>query len=485
MSCFKMACFRRLIPVMSFLFILTLKPLYGDILRGDPSLYQRGVILLSKGMYRESATVLQRFIETSPLNPFLEDAQYYLGLSFLKGGRYREALEEFDLYLKNFPGGKYRKEALEGRKKASLMIEGRQKGFMALQIHNFSSRTYEELEKEIREIKERGYDTIILRVFHNRGDSYYPFVRSRLKEGVYFRTTHAPVLGDVLTPVIRIARKEGLRVFAWMTTRYADYGLKGSRCRAYDFRKGLVYCRGLDLFDEKAMEYLEALYEDLARYPIDGILFQDDLILRYNEGFGEKASYLFKKETGYPLDPGLLYRDVRPLPNGRYRVRYTDLFWKWAEWKSRHLMEVAKRIMTRAKKRNRNIRFAVNLMYETAYKPKEALAWLSQSLEGARKAGFDYYAIMAYHRQIQEELGLNREETLEVLSKIADYARKGIDSPEKVLIKIQILDWKTREWISAGEVEEILKGMKEKGVSIALSPYKGYPSFRKTGIGPR
>ncbi len=161
---------------------------------------------------------------------------------------------------------------------------------------------------------------------------------------------------------------------------------------------------------------------------------------------------------------------------------YTDLFWRWARWKNRYIMGVARRLMDRVRERNPDVRFAINLMYEVAYRPREAIAWLSQSLEGAKEAGFDLYAIMAYHRQIQEELRLGFSETLDVLEEITEYAVSGVEEPAKVVVKLQIMDWRSREPIPRGELEEVLMRVARRGVSIAIVPYKGYGFLKGIGM---
>ncbi len=177
----------------------------------------------------------------------------------------------------------------------------------AVQVMVFEGRTLKEVDRELARLKAAGVDTIILRVFHNKGDRYYHFVSSDEPSGVYFKTRHAPVVADVLSYVVDIAHKRGVKVFAWMTTRYADYGLtktQSLRCRGYDVKKRrFVNCKGLDLFNDQALRHIENLYRDLANYDIDGILFQDDLILKYNEGFGKHATSLFMQQRGRRLRP--------------------------------------------------------------------------------------------------------------------------------------------------------------------------------------
>ena len=143
-------------------------------------------------------------------------------------------------------------------------------------------------------------------------------------------------------------------------------------------------------------------------------------------------------------------------------------------------MSLASEIMTESKAINSEIKFAINLMYEAALKPREALAWLSQDLEEAVKTGFDYYAIMAYHIQMGEELGLEGEKLYSALARLVENALSKIDDPEKLIIKLQIADWKSKKRVSHNEINRILKIVKAKGnTSIAFVPYYGRFDFNK------
>ena len=104
-----------------------------------------------------------------------------------------------------------------------------------------------------------------------------------------------------------IAHRNGLEIFAWTTTRYATYGSEGHpelRGKSYNFEtKKLEMARGYNLFHPEVIKRLEGLFRDLGRVPIDGILFQDDLILKHNEDFSTEANKGFFKESGYLLIP--------------------------------------------------------------------------------------------------------------------------------------------------------------------------------------
>ncbi|MBN1572411.1 MAG: hypothetical protein JW984_04360 [Deltaproteobacteria bacterium] len=348
---------------------------------------------------------------------------------------------------------------------------------VGFQVLLFSSKTKEGLVEEMSKIREAGADTVIVRVFHNRGDRFYPFVEPGADSGVYFRTRHAPVVADALTPMITAARANGLSIYAWMTTKYAVYGRSENNLYSYDFEsKKIVPSLGVDIFDDREVTRLVNIYEDLARYDIDGILFQDDLILRHAEGMGDGASRLY----GNKIRPESLY--VSPYLNSagtKYYVReYTDEFWRWSSFKSRRLALVAKRIMAGARGINPRLRFAVNLSYESAIRPDLALAWFSQDI-GEFKTdkngeGVDYFFIMAYHRQMMREKSYNDlKQVAPLINNVCNNAVFIVGRPERLVIKLQVTDWKTDAPIAEGELLKVASYLcRIDEISIAFVPFR-------------
>jgi biofilm PGA synthesis lipoprotein PgaB len=285
------------------------------------------------------------------------------------------------------------------------------------------------------------------------------------------------VVDDLLGKMTEIAHRNGLEIFAWMTTRYANYGSDGHpewRCKSYNFEtKKLEMARGFNLFHPEVIKRLEGLFRDLGRYPIDGILFQDDLILKHNEDFSTEANKGFFKESGYSPHPDLFYIDPYKSESGKYYVKaYSDKFLAWANWKNRWLMDVAKRLMAAARESNPGLEFGINLYYETVLNGSNAVAWFSQSLQEAMGRGFDYYAIMAYHRQTMHELNMERKKAIDLMAEVAQKAVQSIGDPSQVMIKVQVLDWKSYEVIPTKEVETLLDGiLSQGGVSLAFVPY--------------
>ncbi len=483
--------------ILIFLVLLSFLPIGGQERSLSPGeIYEASMELYHKNRCEEALKGFSEIIQHSSTSKLVSYSQYMIGLCYLKMGRYEEAIEQLTLYLKNFPSGDRVKEAEMGiqlskeklREKEILSTpktmpaKERIKRRICAQITYFDSRNFFEVEKRMKTLKEAGVNTLILRVFQNRGDRIYRFVKPRAEEGVYFQTTYAPVVEDILGKLADMAHRHGLDLFAWMTTRYADYGLSGHpeyRCKRYNFEtRKMEVTRGYNLFHPDVLERLEGLFRDLGRYPIDGILFQDDLILRHNEDFSPEANRAFQKEFGYLPHPEQFYIEPYKSDSGKYYVRaYTERFWTWANWKNQWLMNVAKRLMNAARESNPNLQFAINLYFETILNSSNAIAWFSQTLPGALKNDFDYYAIMAYHQQAMKSRNMELREAIVLMAEVAKKAMESVGDPSRVLMKIWVLNWKSNEAVSfelapLKEIEEILSRILDPSqVSLALVPY--------------
>lgn len=452
--------------------------------------------LWQEGDYVSSVRAYRLFIKEFPESERVMEARFKVADGYMRVGLLRRSIVLFERFLEDYKDDNFSLLAERKLKKAVKKLRLKQDSkkaedlavvrlkspserLRAVQILIFEGSTLAEVREEIKALKRSGVNTIILRVFHNKGDRHYKFAKNRRSKGVYFNTTHAPVVDDVLGKILPIAHSEGVDVFAWMTTRYANYGIESRRdlaCKSYDMKtQGVVRCKGLDLFNDTAVRHLEGLYRDLAKYDIDGILFQDDLILKQFEGFGDFAERGFRRATGEELRAEKLYL---PKAGSKY-VGYTELFWRWAKWKNERLLHVASRLQRVVKEENPGVKFALNLMYESVTNPRYSLAWLSQDLERAVSLGFDYYSIMAYHRQIGEELYLGGREVEKIIDQMVIEATRVVKDPEKVLIKLQTIDWNTGRDLSNKEVVGYLRSVRKSGVSLALMPYRSNFPFKE------
>ncbi|MCX7769872.1 MAG: family 10 glycosylhydrolase [Proteobacteria bacterium] len=337
-------------------------------------------------------------------------------------------------------------------------------------------KTIKELEDSMDAWKEMGINTLILRVFHNEKDRYHYFKESPINKGVYFKTNHAPVISDTLGDFIPLAKSRGFKVYAWMTTRYADYNHNDlDKVISYSpFKNTFSTSKGLNILSESVQKYLFSLFSDLASYPIDGILLQDDLFLRYNEGFDNNTLNKFKNETGININPKKLYI----VNDNENHVKYTDEFWILRDWKSRKIAEFVGNLRNHIKKINPNVNIAVNLTYEAISHPKGALAWLAHDLEHLKNVS-DYFSLMAYHRQIMDELKIDKKSSYIYLADMIEKClQKFPEEPQRVLFKLQIKDWKTGEKIPDDEIIELIKHTKDiNKLSIAIVPYPPEPTF--------
>jgi len=342
-----------------------------------------------------------------------------------------------------------------------------------VQVLLFESDDLEGLIDEMAAIRDIGCNTVIVRVFHNRGDRFHPFADPTCDAGVYFKTDHAPVVDDVLGTMIAAAKANDLSIFAWMTTRYAveegdEYGLL-----EYDFAtKTLVPAFGVNLFDDDEVARLVGLYRDLAAYSIDGILFQDDLVLKHAEGMGPDAEKLY----GKAIAPESFYID--PYLNGagtKYYVHgYTDAFYDWAAFKSRRLGDVVKEIIDGVTKDRPDLLFCVNLSYEAVLRPDLALTWLSQDLGEFKRAGADYFFVMAYQRQMLAEKGLT-----DLAALGPDYrelCESGVfmaGDAKRLVIKPQLIDWETGRAVTGAELLTISTFLCDTDeIGLVLVPYR-------------
>ncbi|MFZ3065184.1 MAG: poly-beta-1,6-N-acetyl-D-glucosamine N-deacetylase PgaB [Nitrospirota bacterium] len=348
------------------------------------------------------------------------------------------------------------------------------KKVIAAQVLLFKSSTYEELKKEMAAMKASGVNIVIVRVFHNKGDRYHGFASlSKHQSGVYFKSSIAPVIDDVLTRIIDIGHRQGLLVYAWMTTRRMDWKWSDTpkwRDSAYDLKtKDFTYSKGgLDLFNQDFQDYLISVYREIAASGVDGILIQDDLVYRHTEGFSDAARLSYNNSFGFALRPENLYKDIYEKGGKHYVRNYTPLFWKWVEWRNQHIALFLDNLIREAKKPSPNLKIALNLYYETVINPKNGLAWFSQDISSLKNIDIDYFAVMAYHRQMMKEKRLNLDDALNMISDITRIGLDAIGNKDKLLMKVQSVDWDNREAVPSDELKKVFEAIKKAGgVSLA------------------
>jgi biofilm PGA synthesis lipoprotein PgaB len=343
------------------------------------------------------------------------------------------------------------------------------------QVFHSNANNYAEFEREVVRMKNLGVNLMIFRVFGNKGDRIYKFANPKSNIGVYFNTTHSPVIDDILGKVTKIAHKHKIKVFAWMTTRHATYGAEGDVLDSeYSLsERSYKTLPKLDLFNDKVVWELQQIYTDLAKYPIDGVLFQDDFVIRHMEGFGTEARVNYLNDFNRLLDAKNMYSDLELKPNGRVkRIVYSGEFWQFQEWKNKRLNLVAEELIKTLKETNPKLKIALNVSYELFQKPKNALAWFAHDKTLARK--FNYVAVMAYQDQMMKELGISLDEAGALIAGNTENAINEMGNPARVIMKIQTMDWTNRAPLPSKKIRYIYQKVESASanVGIALAPWE-------------
>ncbi len=199
---------------------------------------------------------------------------------------------------------------------------------------------------------------------------------------------------DVLAEAVESARKHDMKIYAWMATRTLSF-LKTPDYMEKSFHKSeLKDGYGMSIFQPEAAETVRELFRDLAAYDIDGILFQDDFILRYREGASEYALKAYEADTGIKLNGDKLFGCKGGLGQTKVPGGCPEVFIPWREWKNSKMMEFYQSLKIESLKINPDLVFAGNVYYETPLEKDKGLSWYAQSIDSMLDFGFDYLAVM-------------------------------------------------------------------------------------------
>lgn len=296
-----------------------------------------------------------------------------------------------------------------------------------------------EYDRFMAELADKGTNTLFVRVFHNTVDRTHGGVANPCADGgVYFNTSEACVVDDILPAIIQSAHKYGIQVYGWMATRSLSF-LKTPENMSLSFTAdgNTVPGYGANIFEPFVKGKLTALFADLARTGVDGILLQDDFIMKYTEGADIFASRKFTKDTGIECAAGNFYEVIDSSGAKRFG-KATANGQIWHEWKAKQLQEMLIQLRSTVRLVNPEIKWAVNIYYETPVYPHQGLAWYSQDINGIFGAGVDYLAVMTYQEQIMSELNLDMNRFLDFVSGMSSKALDSTDNPARIIFKLQV-----------------------------------------------
>jgi biofilm PGA synthesis lipoprotein PgaB len=298
-----------------------------------------------------------------------------------------------------------------------------------------------ELDDFLKNVKNKGFNTVILRVFHNRQDRFHFGETSLCDSGVYFKSKKFCTVNDILSDFVKKAHNNNLKVYAWMATRSLSalkdiYGvdktflLNGTRRSGY----------GVNIFKEEVFLDIENLFKELAQYDIDGVLIQDDFILKYDESASDEAIKRFYVDTGMNL---------RNIDTNKMILD------KFTTWKVKQLYYFLTKIIWDIKFVDPAIKVALNIYYETPLYSEKAKKWYAQSIEELVKSNVDYFAFMAYHKQIEDENSISFYETASLINSGVKYLVDHIMPKNRIIVKFQIKTFQDRQYIDLFDFREL------------------------------
>lgn len=445
---------------------------------GPEELFLSAVDEYHQGHYAATRAILQALAAAYPATDLSAEALLLAAKSLRAEGYYTLSYDKFRTFLLLYPRHPQSSQvvkilkALEAKGPGEDKLALRQKpAIRAVQISILRENSWEEVRQSFRSLYRQGINTVILRVFHNAGDRPHTLApSSSLPSGVYFESQAAPVMADILGPAAAIAHQEGLALWAWMNTRRADWWPQ-MELREWSYSpitRSMAYSPGLSPFHPETLGRMRSLYRELARYDIDGILLQDDLNFRQWEGFSPAARKVFRQEGDRELD---FYQLIKETPGTQPKAN--SLFWLWTRWREKKLMEYLEELITEAKEVRPALAIALNIPYETLTHPGAALSWFCLDFYQARQYPIDYFALMAYHRQIQAELKISLPQVLKLLQRARQEMAGALPQSRQALFKLQVIDWTTEEVLPPEEVRAVLETLASGGeVSWALTPYR-------------
>ncbi|MDP8256516.1 MAG: poly-beta-1,6-N-acetyl-D-glucosamine N-deacetylase PgaB [Candidatus Alcyoniella australis] len=465
----------------------------------DPqALYLQGVELFHLEQWQGSLDQLEAaLVATTPAAAFAPDATFKAAECRYRLGDLGGALEGFRAYVAHYPLGANRRaselriEAIEsslGRSDlAPPIVPGVLEQLNAVRLERIRARDWPTLEARLLELWRAGFNAVVLDVSLQPGAEGHALFAPAERGGLYFPARNAPLVGDLTTRLVQICHKYGLRIFARMSTldsRWLVSAEPGVADVRFDLESGkLMRGQRLDPFSERALQLLEGMYEDLGATGVDGVLLADDWRIAELEGFGPAGLAAYNEAYGEQLEPGSCFLDQSHDAYGRIHVgRYSEAFGRFAELKSRRLMQIATRLHAAARRNNPRCGLILELDRSCLIDPQRAKARLGHDFGRAVQSEADYLLISLHHRRMQAELTLTGQQTFSLMRRIIELGVSRIERPGRLAIELQLVDQAAFRPLPGWELEaELFAVRSQKPVSVLLTPY--WPGIKWHDLG--
>jgi tetratricopeptide (TPR) repeat protein len=372
---------------------------------------------------RKFEDVIGRF----PGSPLLEESQWMIGKSYEADGQADRAVKEYRSFLANYPDSAHQYEAklridfLEGL----LHERTAQRTFVThygLILNGDPENAAARWKSEMPSIPAGGLPTVVLSGY---GDN-----------GVYFKTSQAPVIHDSIPEAVKAAHARGYRIWIRLPARHMPWFKVPGDERDLRFEpvgKKTVLTSALDLFNPMTLNRLKAFYGDLASTGADGIVIEEEAWIEPLEGFSPAARAAFAQDFGEPLDPARLISpaSVKEEKSFSPETAGTPLFWRWAGWRNREMLNRLSDVWKSVRADHPGLVLVRFIPSDSLVKPNVALARSGIDLLEEKQHGFDYFGVAL-------SFDAKREEAFAILGRMIEF----IGDSKRVIARLPMADKK-------------------------------------------
>jgi len=326
-------------------------------------------------------------------------------------------------------------------------------GFLCLSVFSREVELqFHEVKKEynpdFNKLNEVGFSKIIVRAFLN----------NMKKGGILFKNKYFKMAYPGFSNIMKKNKNRNFLFWGWLISKNYDWQEDKNNFDKKYYKGRSVQIRKLDLFNPKVRKMVASVFQSITKLGVDGILIQDDLVFKSNEGFSKRGMKMFSELSRVPAMEKLMMKSGSP-----YNI-------KWIEIKKSIINKLLKKIIRDCKMINPKIKIGINIYYEASILKKESDEWHSQNLKRIADTGIDFIYLMMYHRQMKRELKFDKEKMKILFRKGIEYAY--MIAGDKLVVKMETFDWKSKRIIPIEEMKEYIRLIPKKVKRICFTPVK-------------
>ncbi len=453
----------------------------------DPAaLYQAGVRAFYAKAYDEARDRFGRIVANFPESPFARDAIYKTAESWRLEGDCERGGAWHALYLQRFPLGTNARDAkarlAECTTKVGHVLTAARPEMRIDPIRHLAAwsdelpfATDDAAKRAATQLASAGLNTMIVAGTTRPGAGLHALAgQPVVRDGAYFRTTHAPQVADVISSVGVAARSARLRLLAtlpvgiapWWTASKPEWADRAWDAEAKDLRAG----SRLDLFHDEAVDALASLAADLAASSVDGVILTD-LASRETESLSAAALAAFTTATQLTYEPREFFGALAARADGAIEVELTEPYARFAEVKAARAAAVVRRLAEAIKAARPGLPVFVELDALALLSPADALARRSQDAMLLAATGVDGFVVRAPWRELAAAQGLLAADRPKALERLGVEAQKINADGKKWIFVLPVVDSATKTFFPAWEIETAMaNACARMPVGFALLP---------------